>query len=57
LIRARHNRNLAEGDKLWAKVQPSEVLRQIAFILPRRADQKARSELALRASRIKVPGK
>jgi hypothetical protein len=33
LIRARHNRNLAEGCKLWDKVEASEVLGEIAFIL------------------------
>ena len=42
LIRARHNRNLAEGSKLWDKVEAGEVLGEIAFILPGRAGQKTR---------------
>ena len=58
LIRARHNRNLAEGGKLWDKVEGSEVLGEIAFILPGRAGQKAREvRQELRASRIELPGK
>lgn len=58
LIRARHNRNLAEGGKLWDKVEASEVLGEIAFILPGRAGQKAREvRQELRASRIQLPGK
>jgi hypothetical protein len=58
LIRARHNRNLAEGSKLWDKVEASEVLGEIAFILPGRAGQKARQvRQELRASRLQLPGK
>ncbi|GAC1422050.1 MAG: hypothetical protein NVSMB6_23630 [Burkholderiaceae bacterium] len=58
LIRARHNRNLAEGGKLWDKVEASEVLGEIAFILPGRAGQEAREvRQELRASRIELPGK
>jgi hypothetical protein len=58
LIRARHNRNLAEEGKLWDQVKASEVLGDIAFILPGRAGQKAREvRQALRASRIELPGK
>ena len=57
LIRARHNRNLAEGGKLWDKVEAGEVLGEIAFILPGRAGQKAREvRQELRASRIQLPG-
>ena len=58
LIRARHNRNLAEGGKLWDQVEASEVLGEIAFILPGRAGQKAwEVGQELRASRIELPGK
>ncbi|MBL4954762.1 IS4 family transposase, partial [Neobacillus sp. YIM B02564] len=58
LIRARHNRNLAEGGKLWDKVEASEVLGEIAFILPGRSGQKARQvRQELRASRLQLPGK
>lgn len=58
LIRAQHNRNLAEGGKLWDKVEASAVLGEIAFILPGRAGQKAREvRQELRASRLKLPGK
>jgi hypothetical protein len=58
LIRARHNRNLAEGGKLWDKVEVGELLGKIAFILPGRAGQKARQvRQKLRASRIQLPGK
>ena len=37
LIRARHNRNLAEAGKLWDKVEAGELLGEIAFILPGQA--------------------
>jgi hypothetical protein len=58
LIRARHNRNLAEGGKLWDKVEAGEVLGEIAFILPGRSGRKAREvRQELRASRLQLPGK
>jgi hypothetical protein len=58
LIRAQHNRNLAEGDKLWDKVKAGEVLGEIAFILPGRAGHRAREVMQkLRASRLQLPRK
>ncbi len=57
LIRSQHNRNLAEGGKLWDSVGASPVLGEITFILPGRAGQKAREvKQELRAQRVKLPG-
>ncbi|SPD37505.1 transposase (plasmid) [Cupriavidus taiwanensis] len=57
LIRSQHNRNLAEGGKLWDSVDASPVLGEITFILPGRAGQKAREvKQELRAQRMKLPG-
>jgi hypothetical protein len=57
LIRDRHRPDLAEGGKLWAKVEAGEVLNEIAFIPLGRAGQKARKvRWELRASRIRLPG-
>ncbi|TDF55096.1 IS4 family transposase, partial [Cupriavidus sp. L7L] len=53
LIRSQHNRNLAEGGKLWDSVDASPVLGEITFILPGRAGQKAREvKQELRAQRV-----
>ncbi|MDK2662176.1 IS4 family transposase [Cupriavidus sp. LEh21] len=57
LIRSQHNRNLAEGGKLWDSVDASPVLGEITFILPGRAGQKAREvKQELRARRVKLLG-
>lgn len=57
LIRSQYNRNLAEAGKLWDKVDASQALGEIAFILPGRAGQKAREvKQELRAQRVKLPG-
>jgi hypothetical protein len=57
LICSQHNRNLAEGGKLWDSVDASPVLGEITFILPGRAGQKAREvKQELRARHVKLPG-
>ena len=54
----RHNRNLAEGGKLWDKVKAVEVLGEIAFVLPGRAGKNAcEVKQELRASHVQLPGK
>ncbi|MBB5441803.1 MULTISPECIES: IS4 family transposase [unclassified Paraburkholderia] len=58
LIRCQHNRSLGAGARLWDTVDASQVLGEIAFILPGRAGQKAREvKQELRAQRVKLPGK
>jgi hypothetical protein len=58
LIRCQHNRSLEAGARLWDTVDASQVLGEIAFILPGRAGQKAREvKQELRAQRVKLPGK
>lgn len=42
LIRATHNRSLAEGGKLWESVANQAVLTRIHFLKPRKAKEKAR---------------
>jgi Transposase Tn5 dimerisation domain/Transposase DNA-binding len=57
LIRCQYNRSLGAGAKLWDTVDASQVLGEIAFILPGRAGQKAREvKQELRAQRVKLPG-
>ena len=43
LVRATHNRSMADGEKLWAHTCNSSSLGEISFTLPARDDQKARS--------------
>lgn len=50
LLRAKHNRCLEEGDKLWDKVESREVLGELEFMLPadgNRAARKVRQSLYL----------
>jgi hypothetical protein len=57
LIRSQYNRNLGETGKLWDRVDASQALGEITFILPGRAGQKAREvKQELRAQRVKLPG-
>jgi hypothetical protein len=42
LVRAKHNRCLAEGDKLWAHTTEGAPLGEISFQMPARKDTKAR---------------
>jgi len=42
LVRAKHNRCLAEGDKLWAHATEGAPLGEISFQMPARKDTKAR---------------
>jgi hypothetical protein len=42
LIRSQHNRNLAEGGRLWASIEACAAAGKITFHLPGRGDQKAR---------------
>lgn len=43
LVRARHNRALPEGDKLWQRVDAGAVLGEVCFTLPARHGNKARA--------------
>jgi hypothetical protein len=57
LIRSQYNRNLGETGKLWDRVDASQALGEITFILPGRAGQKAREvKQELRAQRVKLAG-
>lgn len=57
LIRSQYNRNLGETGKLWDRVDASQALGEITFILPGHAGQKAREvKQELRAQRVKLPG-
>ena len=42
LVRAVHERNTAEGDKLWERVEQSEALGDIEFVLPAGKNRNAR---------------
>jgi len=42
LVRAKHNRTLEGGDKLWARVSGSQALGELRFTLPSRQGRKAR---------------
>jgi hypothetical protein len=42
LVRAVHERNTAEGDKLWESIEKSEALGEIEFVLPAGKDRAAR---------------
>ena len=42
LVRAKHNRTLAGGDKLWAHVSSSEALGELRFTMAQRQGHKAR---------------
>jgi hypothetical protein len=42
LVRATHNRSVADGEKLWAHTCGSTMLGEITFTLPARDEQKAR---------------
>lgn len=42
LLRAQHNRNLPDGDKLWSTVMSGKPLCEMRFIMPSRQGQKAR---------------
>lgn len=56
LIRARHNRNLPGGDKLWGSASSGESLGGIIFTMPGRDGQKAREvRQELWATRIMIP--
>src|SRR5512143_267884 len=53
LIRATHNRCLAEGDKLWDRLVKSPILGEVTFSLPARPGQPSRPVvLTVRAKRV-----
>lgn len=53
LIRATHNRCLAEGDKLWDRLAQAPVLGEVSFILPARPHRPSRPVvLTVRAERV-----
>jgi hypothetical protein len=56
LVRAKHNRCLPEGDKLWARATEGAPLGEISFQMPARKDTKARPvRQQLWARRIELP--
>ena len=56
LIRAKHNRCLPEGDKLWSHTSAGESLGEIVFTLGSRKGQKAREvRQQLWAQRVNIP--
>jgi hypothetical protein len=53
LIRATHNRCLAEGDKLWERLAQASVLGEVSFTLPARPNRPSRPVvLTVRAERV-----
>lgn len=42
LVRAKHNRNTLAGDKLWDRVDQSELVGEVEFMLPAAPDRPAR---------------
>ncbi len=53
LIRAAHNRCLAEGDKLWDRLAQAPVLGEVTFTLPARPNRPSRPVvLTVRAERV-----
>jgi hypothetical protein len=58
LIRATHNRCLAEGDKLWDRLAEGAILGEVTFTLPARPGQPSRPVvLTVRAERVTLPPK
>ena len=56
LIRAKHNRSLPMGGKLWTKVRAGEALGVIEFLLPSRGKEAARPvRQKLFARRVELP--
>jgi hypothetical protein len=56
LVRAKHNRFLPDGDKLWAHTTEGAPLGQISFLMPARKDTKARMvRQQLWARRVELP--
>lgn len=55
LIRATHNRCLAEGDKLWDRLAQAPVLGEVTFTLPARPNRPSRPVvLTVRAERVRL---
>jgi hypothetical protein len=58
LIRATHNRCLAEGDKLWERLAEGAVLGEVTFTLPARPGRPSRPVvLTVRAERVTLQPK
>ncbi len=56
LLRSRHNRTLAGGDKLWTRVTESQALGELRFTLPSRQGHKAREVIQqIWAQRVELP--
>ncbi len=56
LVRAKHNRTLKDGDKLWARVTKGEALGELRFTLPSRQGHKAREVIQqIWAQKVDVP--
>jgi hypothetical protein len=58
LIRATHNRCLADGDKLWDRLAQAPVLGEVRFTLPARPNRPSRPVvLTVRAERVTLQPK
>jgi hypothetical protein len=58
LIRATHDRCLAEGDKLWSRLAQAPLLGEVAFTLPARPNRPSRPVvLTVRAERVTLSPK
>jgi hypothetical protein len=56
LVRAQHNRNLPDGEKLWTHTCEGKALGEIVFTMPARDDKKARQvRQQLWTKRVKIP--
>ena len=56
LVRAVHERNTEEGEKLWESVENSEPLGEIEFVLPAGKDRRARKVCqTLQVQRVTLP--
>ena len=56
LVRAQHNRNLPDGEKLWTRTCKGKALGEIIFTMPARDGKKAREvRQQLWAKRVRIP--
>jgi len=58
LIRAKHNRSLEGGEKLWRKVEQTEAVGELKFQMASRPGQRARTvKQEIRVRRVALPAK
>ena len=56
LVRAKHNRTLKDGDKLWARVTKGEALGELRFTMAQRQGHKAREVIQqIWAQKVELP--